>query len=130
MSRSDRYSAYTDATTGMPIEFINNNATIDPATRRRIRGHVATGKNAGRTLVRPSRKNLGLATKKTTAPARIQKAIENIGDSESNDSNENMVHEIERQIGDGLSVLSVPKQSKLASTGLVQKGVYDHLRTE
>ena len=108
----------------MPLEFIDNNATIGRAARRRIRSHVAMGRNAGKTLVRPSRKKLGLGITNTTALIRFPKVIQDTRDSESN---EDVVYEIEPQVGDVLSVLSVPKQQNPGSTGLVQKGMYGHL---
>jgi hypothetical protein len=111
----------------MPLEFIDNNATIDRAARRRIRRHVALGRNAGKTLVRPSRKKLGLGMKDTTALIRIPKFIEDTRDSESNND---VVHEIERQVGDGLSVLSIPPRPNPESTGLIQRGMYGLLKTE
>ncbi|KAH6614439.1 hypothetical protein B0J18DRAFT_300899 [Chaetomium sp. MPI-SDFR-AT-0129] len=39
------------------FEFVDN-TTIDRAARRRIRSHVATGRNAGKKLSRPSRKKM------------------------------------------------------------------------
>ena len=111
----------------MSLEFIDSNATIDRATRRQIRSHVAMGRNAGKTLVRPSRKKLGLGIKNTTTPIRIPKIIDDIHDSKKN---EDIVHEIERQVGNGLSVLSIPTQLNPESTGLVQKGMYGYLETE
>ena len=119
MSRLDHYSAHT--TLSMPLEFIDNNSTIDRAARRRIRSHMAMGRNAGKTLVRPSRKNLGQEIKNATGLIRIPKTIDDTCDSESNEYENN---EIERQVGDGLSVLSIPKQRNPGSTGLVQKGMY------
>ncbi len=105
----------------MPPEFIDNNAIIDRAARRRIRSHVAMGRNAGKTLVRPSKRKLGLGIKNATALSRIPKVVEDTRDSESN---EDVFYEIERQVGDGLSVLSIPKHPNPGSTGLVQKGMY------
>ena len=40
----------------MQLEFIDNNSTGDEAVRRRIRSHVAIGRNAGKKLARPSRR--------------------------------------------------------------------------
>jgi hypothetical protein len=111
----------------MPLEFIDNNATIDRAARRRIRSHVAMGRNAGKTFVRLSRKKLGLGMKNTKALIRIPKVIEGTRDSESND---HVVHEIERQVGDGLSVLSIPQRPSPESTGLIQRGMYSLLKSE
>ena len=125
MSRSNHYSVYTAVT--MPFEFIDNNATIDRAARRRIRSHVAIGRNAGKTLVRPSRKKLELGVKNTTAVTRIPKVIEDTRDS---GINEDVPYEIERQVGNGLSVFSIPKQLNPASTGLVQRGMYGNLKTD
>ena len=67
----------------MPLEFIDNSATIDRAARRRIRSHVALGRNAGKTLVRPSRKKLGLGIINTTALIGCPKVIDDTRDSES-----------------------------------------------
>ncbi|RAH40153.1 uncharacterized protein BO95DRAFT_425414 [Aspergillus brunneoviolaceus CBS 621.78] len=41
----------------MHLEFIDGNTAISATTRKRIRSHVARGKNAGRRLARPSRLN-------------------------------------------------------------------------
>jgi len=88
MSRSDHSSAYAAA--NMPLEFIDNNATIDRVARRRIRSRVAMGRNARKPLVRPSKKKLGLGIKNTTALIRIPKVIDDTRDSQSN---QNVVHE-------------------------------------
>lgn len=40
----------------MPFEFIDNTAPVDTAARQRIRRQAALGKNLGRKLSRPSRK--------------------------------------------------------------------------
>jgi hypothetical protein len=112
----------------MPFEFVDNNAAIDRAARRRIRSHVAMGRNAGKTLVRPSRKKaFRLRVQTATALTRIPKLVEDAHDFESN---KKMVPEIERQVGDGLSVLSFPEQMTPRSRRLVQRGMYDHLQTE
>lgn len=122
----------------MPFEFINNNAAIDRAARKRIRSHVAMGRNAGKTLVRPSRKKalgLGLRAKTTTTAAALayipkKVVVEKAHDSETT-CNEEVVPEIERQLGDGLSVLPVAAQVTPGSRVLVQRGMYvGHIQTE
>ncbi|KFY40147.1 hypothetical protein V494_03620 [Pseudogymnoascus sp. VKM F-4513 (FW-928)] len=62
----------------MAFEFVDNNAPIDRAVRRRIRSHVAIGKNAGRTLVRPSRTKAAAretGTRSMTALVKIPRVV-------------------------------------------------------
>jgi hypothetical protein len=94
--------------TNMPFEFIDNNTTISRAERKRIRSHAAKGRNVGKTIIRPSRKKL--AVTRTVQP-----------ENKENQPREPR-REIERQIGDGLSVLGLPAPPNLASKRLVQKG--------
>ncbi|KAH6848153.1 hypothetical protein B0I37DRAFT_308737 [Chaetomium sp. MPI-CAGE-AT-0009] len=42
----------------MKFEFVDNSGTIDGTTRKRIRSHVAIGRNAGKKISRPSKKAL------------------------------------------------------------------------
>ncbi|KAJ5808520.1 hypothetical protein N7474_009789 [Penicillium riverlandense] len=91
----------------MAFEFIDNSTTISRAERKRIRSHVAKGRNVGKTIVRPSRKKL--AVPRTFSP--------------ENKENQPRDREIERQIGDGLSVLGLPAPPTLASKRLVQKAL-------
>jgi hypothetical protein len=89
----------------MAFEFVNNNATIDRASRRRIRSHVAKGKNAGRTLVRPSRiKALGRKSQSATAFSHISEEEEGEEGKAAHhlESSQCVVRQIERQVGDGL----------------------------
>ena len=58
---------------------------------------------------------------------RLPKVTDDPNDSESN---KDVVHEIERQIGDVLSALSIPKELNPGSTGLVQRGKCSNLTTE
>jgi hypothetical protein len=61
----------------MPFEFIDNNAPIDRASRKRIRSHVAKGKNVGRKVVRPSRiKAFGRKAETATARSHDSKCLE------------------------------------------------------
>ncbi|KAL4974810.1 hypothetical protein BDW66DRAFT_167549 [Aspergillus desertorum] len=102
----------------MPFEFINNNTAIDSVARRRIRAHAATGKNASRTLTRPSKAD---ALKGNAAvPFRVPEAIKKL----QRDSNVNA--EVERPVTDGLR-FPVPIPAK--SRGLVRQGMYHIART-
>lgn len=108
----------------MPFEFVDNNATISHTARKRIRSHVAIGRNAGKKLVRPSRKAiLGPMVKDITAVIRTPKAVEKAYSSEVS---KDVFPQIERQVGDGLSVLSFPEQPT-KSKALVQRGMCRHL---
>ncbi|KAL3489893.1 hypothetical protein BJX62DRAFT_238712 [Aspergillus germanicus] len=84
----------------MPFEFIDNNAPIDRASRRRIRSRAATGKNANRTLARPSKahllKNPAASSTPFKAPTSLHKARENQQDQED------LIVEIGRPVDDGL----------------------------
>jgi hypothetical protein len=108
----------------MPFEFVDNNAAIDRAARKRIRSHVALGRNAGKTLIRPSRKK-ALGVKTTTLPALICMP-EVLEDAHAHDSEsvEDTVPEIQRQIGDGLSIFSFPVRLTPGSKSLVLKSEY------
>ena len=107
----------------MPFEFVDNNAAIDRAARKRIRRHVAMGRNVGRKLARPSRKaSLELGGAAATAFRYTPNA-------EDQESNNELVPVIERQIGDGLSVPSFPGQTP-NSRQIAQRGNYGHLQNE
>ncbi|KAI5459123.1 hypothetical protein BGZ63DRAFT_271394 [Mariannaea sp. PMI_226] len=83
----------------MAFQFIDN-SSIDGATRKRIRSHAALGKNAGKTLNRPSRKNAQRPRVMTaTALVRVPKAVR---DTYKSERNEPPVPELERQIDDGI----------------------------
>ncbi len=105
----------------MTLEFVdNNNAVIDSATRRRIRRSAAMGKNAGKTLVRPSRKEArGLGFKLTTTLVRNPEKIR----QDSCDSENSKGLGIERQVGNTISVCSFPEQRTPEATGLVERGM-------
>ena len=111
----------------MPLEFIDSNTPIDRATRRRIRSHAATGKNAGKTLVRPSRKKLRIEIRNNTS---LDGNIEVQEDSLDSEKNKDVVHEIERQIGNGLSVFSIQMELNPRSAGLVKRDMCGQLEAE
>lgn len=102
----------------MPFEFVDNNAPIDRDARKKIRSHVAIGRNVGKTHSRPSRKEAFVLPTKT----RISKAVQKIPHLDSDESID-LVVEIERQIGDGLSVLCLPALLTLGSRSTVRKGM-------
>ncbi|RDW84262.1 hypothetical protein BP6252_01852 [Coleophoma cylindrospora] len=88
----------------MPFAFVDNNAAIDHAARRKIRSHVARGRNAGKTVVRPSRKKA-----ETTAAALVRLAGE---------ARDQML--LHRQIGDRLSMVGL--LSRAAHAGIQESG--------
>ncbi|RDW60302.1 hypothetical protein BP5796_11908 [Coleophoma crateriformis] len=92
----------------MPFAFVDNNTAIDHAARRKIRSHVARGRNAGKTVVRPSRK------KAETTAAALVRASWLAGETRD-------PMPLLRQVGDRLSVVSFPEQPTEASKSLVQR---------
>jgi hypothetical protein len=107
----------------MPFEFVDNNATIDRAARRRIRSHVATGKNVGRTIVRPSRMKAESREAGIRSAAAIVCVPRVVADARNAKEVEEGGCAIERMIGDGLSVLSFPEQRSDKARGIVQRGM-------
>lgn len=106
----------------MPFEFVDNNAPIDRVARRRIRSHVATGKNAGRTHVRPSRvknNDREAGGRTVTAIVRIPRVV---ADARRKEVEFEVDCAIERVIGDSLSVFSFPEQGNVKSRRIVQSG--------
>ncbi|KAF2669202.1 hypothetical protein BT63DRAFT_413660 [Microthyrium microscopicum] len=90
----------------MPFEFVDNNATIDRASRRRIRSHVALGKNLGRKHVRQSRiKALGRTAEAATAATKgSSPQEEEHGKQEATQhlrTRQYAVPQVDRQVGDG-----------------------------
>ncbi|KAJ9271320.1 transcriptional regulator family: Fungal Specific TF [Paecilomyces variotii] len=92
----------------MPYEFINNNGTINPSARKQIRRHVATGKNAGKKLARPSRKKAFELSRKSAAA--VTKTPEVVKKTHNSKPTEEVIYAVEQQIGDGLSILPVPDE--------------------
>lgn len=107
----------------MAFEFVDNNAAIDRAARRRIRSHVALGKNAGRTLVRPSRTKAAAREAGDQSVAAIVCVPRVVADARNVEVEEEGSCAIERMIGDGLSVFSFPEQGSVKARGIVQRGM-------
>ncbi|OJJ99581.1 hypothetical protein ASPACDRAFT_1856175 [Aspergillus aculeatus ATCC 16872] len=80
----------------MHLEFIDGNTAISATTRKRIRSHVARGKNAGRRLARPSRLNKAHIHPPTyfRIPALLQ--------SQNTKERQEAICDIERPITSGL----------------------------
>lgn len=96
----------------MPFEFIDNNSSsIDHAARKRIRSHAASGKNVGKKIVRPSRKNAqNLGFKITTS---VQPDSKNPRQPDDSIAGEDQISTgIHCQLGNGLSLLPIPGHSK------------------
>jgi hypothetical protein len=100
----------------MPFVFLNN-ANIDRNARKLIRSHAAKGRNVGKKL--PSRRKHCKPDVRIVAPIGRPNAIADAKDCESGEA----ILTIERQIGDGLSVLSFPVEVTPASRGLLQRGM-------
>jgi hypothetical protein len=105
---------------GMHFEFINNNSKLCNAAKRRIRTHAAKDKNLGRTVVRPSKKNL----QRRVIPFRV--ALPRTSSSSETSLSSASEHEVTltigRQIGDSLSVLPFPVELSQGPRELVNKG--------
>lgn len=106
----------------MPFEFVDNNAPIDRVARRRIRSHVATGKNAGRTLVRQSRVKNDDREAGGRTVAAIVRIPRVVADARRKEVEFEADCAIERVIGDSLSVFSFPEQGNVKSRRIVQSG--------
>lgn len=98
----------------MSFQFVDNGAVCEPATRRRIRSQAALGKNLGKKIVRPSKKRAP-----EQKDERKDITFKSASDAKDNQARGSM---IERQVGDGLSVFSIPEQS-LKSKGVVKRGM-------
>jgi hypothetical protein len=94
----------------MSFEFINNNSFNDD-TRKRIRSHAAVGRNRGKRISRPSRKDiLTTATTSFRVPLVIKAAAEA----------KEKIYDIERPVDDGLFFPGLlPGESK----EIVKKGM-------
>lgn len=111
----------------MSFQFVDNNVAIDRAARRRIRSHVATGKNTGRTLVRPSRTKAAAREAGAQPIAAIVCVPRVVADARKMEVEEEGGCEIERMIGDRLSVFSFPEQGSVKARGIVQRGTCCYL---
>ena len=105
----------------MQFEFIDGNTTIDGTARRRIRSHVALGRNAGRKLARPSRTNApaGVTRAQTMAalirtPSRVEQIARRDDDNPDGNNGKDAtllsMADLPRQVGDTLSLVSLPTQ--------------------
>ena len=101
----------------MGFQFIDNNTSIGPDARRRIRCHAASGKNVGRTITRPSKKKARELDCKTAATSANALQI-------STASPQEIGRLLERQLDDGVSLLALPADVSQEPPGLVHKGDY------
>lgn len=106
----------------MAFEFIDNNARIDRKTRKRIRSLVATGKNAGKTVVRPSRIKAYQAQSNHTAILPNTREQRNIKENDSDSSPDPYNPQIERQISDVLCFMTSADQLSPAARTLAKRG--------
>ncbi|KFY93114.1 hypothetical protein V498_04558 [Pseudogymnoascus sp. VKM F-4517 (FW-2822)] len=104
----------------MPFEFVDNNAAIDRAARRRIRSHVAIGKNVGRTIVRPSRAKVDAREAGSRPIAAIVCVPHVVAEARNQEVEEEGKCAIEPMVGDVLSVFSFPEQTSVRSRRVVQ----------
>ncbi|KAI1479565.1 hypothetical protein F4774DRAFT_381368 [Daldinia eschscholtzii] len=96
----------------MVFEFINN-AVLDRRTRKLIRSHAAKGRNVGKK--HPSR------GRRAAIKADIAESIYKPKDMALEPHNQLMLPTIERQVGDSLSVFSLPVESTPGSRVIIQK---------
>ncbi|KAL2820354.1 hypothetical protein BJX63DRAFT_311578 [Aspergillus granulosus] len=102
----------------MPFEFINNNATIDRASRKRIRSRAATGKNSNRTCTRSSKAN----TLKNTAVTPFKAPTSLYGSHRAQpDEGVDVVAEIRCPVDDGLQF---PRRVHRESRYLVREALF------
>lgn len=116
----------------MPLQFIDNNAPVSEAARRRIRSHAATGRNLGKKLVR-GLKNKGFKStdnravnsidKLTSSSIRLQGGGVVYHDVPSQDVE---ALQIERQVGDGLMLLGLPVPVAAGDKVMTQRGMVHH----
>lgn len=108
----------------MGFEFIDSNGPVDPASRQRIRRQAALGKNLGRKLNRPSRKQ---AASRPQAVAPTQPST--VGHEEAQQGSrpdEEQVVRLPRpdyQLGNTLTQL---RFRKIGPDGLVMNGTPMH----
>lgn len=106
----------------MPFEFIDNNAALSPAARRRIRSHAATGKNAGKTIRRRSKKSA--LSGRIRTEFRIQDATRLQSDARpDSEVTKELAPKIEGQVGDALSTLFFPVHVPPENRPVVKRGI-------
>lgn len=103
----------------MSFAFIDNTIAIDHATRRRIRSHAAIGRNAGKSLVRSSKK--GEYKPIVMSTADLSCIPDMVWDAYELKRHQQTIPEIERQVGDGLCF---PGKMSPGSRHLARKGMY------
>ena len=113
----------------MTFKFIDN-TTIDGKARKLIRSHAAAGKNVGRKLSRPSRKNISSNKFKTMKDESVPKLKPTGGHSQAaevipyaGDKKKMLVTKIEHQISDEFSFVSFPFDAMPIARSLVRRGV-------
>ncbi|OKL61371.1 hypothetical protein UA08_03704 [Talaromyces atroroseus] len=104
----------------MPFEFIDNNARIDSIARKRIRKLAATGKNAGKTVVRPSK--IKAFKEQARHPTILTRLEERTSENPQKTVSEDPVLTVERQIGDVLCFLSSSTKLSPTSQVLAKRG--------
>ncbi|KAF5016165.1 hypothetical protein F66182_12245, partial [Fusarium sp. NRRL 66182] len=110
----------------MPFEFIDNNARIDRKTRKRIRSLVATGKNAGKTVVSPSRikafkEQPIYPTVFSSVPRTVEMRRQDISASLPDETTSSL--DIERPISDDLLFAFTSNQLNPASRYLAKRAI-------
>jgi hypothetical protein len=108
----------------MPFEFIDNNAPIDRASRKRIRSRAATGKNANRTLVRAPKAHI-LRNPAASTPFKAPTSLHKTRENQENKGDDDLIVEIGRPVDDGLEF---PIRVHPESRYLVREGLSDCFR--
>ncbi|KEY74804.1 hypothetical protein S7711_06491 [Stachybotrys chartarum IBT 7711] len=105
----------------MHFQFIDHNSELCHAAKRLIRSHAAKEKNLGRTIVRPSRSKI-LKQRRELATV-FPFSVPSPRSTSSPESEQDLGPVVSRQIGDGLSVLSLMATLSSEPRELVQKAV-------
>ena len=107
----------------MPFEFVNN-AAIDRKARKLIRSHVAKGRNVGKKR-QPRRRPPEAAVKCAAlyASSASSSMTPSVEDVQIAPVKKDIYSVIDRQIGDGWSILSFPTEVAPGSKAVVQRGM-------
>ncbi|KPM42944.1 hypothetical protein AK830_g3627 [Neonectria ditissima] len=105
--------------TSFITDISQNTVAIDHATRKRIRSHAATGRNAGKSLVRASRKSE--CAPPISSAANLSRIPDMVWNAYELERNRQAIPEIERQVGDGLCF---PVKLGPGSRHLAKKGIH------
>lgn len=113
----------------MPFKFIDN-TIIDCNARKLIRSHAATGKNVGRKLSRPSRKNILSNKLKVIKNESVHKLKPIAGNPQAaevipyaGDEKKMAMSRIEHQFSDEFSFVLFPFDAMPKAKSLVRRGV-------